>query len=210
MHEPANPHFLLVGASGSGKTWFAKKLSFSSRRDLIVFDPNRNGGWRPEISPPGRWRKFWGWRPEASTTITHTPEDFLDAVDAAINSGEGADVVVDEGSEIFGAESEKRSNAILVTQGRHFGLRMIILAQGYSRVPPVIRENCATQIVFAAGAGTHRYVREEWQFHTAPLDADETDLRWPVSVGEYLKHVYGSGVVTLHGPGIDTRPINVV
>lgn len=125
-------HTLYTGVTQSGKTTAARLVarSLPETRPRLVYDPlgtSTLGG-------------DWG----EGAQVTDDKDTFLDWVysEEAVH----CDVFIDEAHDIF-PHSDK-SHLWLLTQGRHYGMRLHIITQRPTKVHPDARSNCGRCFMF--------------------------------------------------------------
>ena len=132
-------HRLICGATGNGKTWFAKnaikKVAAYSDAEILIFSPV----------------DFDGWAKKAK--IYSDIEQFVAAIESYIASGKRAcHIYIDEFGFIKTHYRDfSRYPAVLkqlTTMSRHYGITAWIAAQRPTQVHPDIRNNCAETICF--------------------------------------------------------------
>lgn len=119
-------HNLVVGITNSGKTWLTKYIAQNiTGANIVVYDPLKSHGW------PDRAIKFTD------------PKKFFEYV----NQVQNAYIFCDEAKNFwidgFNVEAEK-----LLTQSRHSGQLVFLIAQRAKMIPPTARAQCSQVYAF--------------------------------------------------------------
>lgn len=151
-------HALYTGVTQSGKTTLARAMSRQiclAKGRVIVYDPlgtdTAGGGWGE------------------SAQVVEDDDDFLDVVYS--QDVHNAHIFVDEAHNIF-SHSDK-THLWLLTQGRHYGLRMHLITQRPTKVHPDARTNCGRGYVFRLAYDDMRAIGLDYGFsdiHRISLD----------------------------------------
>lgn len=129
-------HVLIIGATGSGKTFYAKNLFNTSLRRRAVYDPMREF---KDIATGENDSRF------------ESQGEFVDFIytDAAHN----CDIFIDEADEIL---PNKTPHRWLLQRGRHHGIRVVLISQRGALVDLTCRNQCRHVIIFNCAATDYR------------------------------------------------------
>ena len=150
-------HTLYTGVTQSGKTTAARLVarSLPPERTKLVYDPlgtsTAGGDWGP------------------GAMVTDDRDTFLDWVYSP--DVVHCDVFIDEAHDIF-PHSDK-SHLWLLTQGRHYGMRLHIITQRPTKVHPDARSNCGRCFMFRLAYDDARAIGNDYGFsdiHKINLD----------------------------------------
>lgn len=150
-------HSLYTGVTQSGKTTLARAIARESSKagPVIVYDPlgtDTAGG-------------AWGDKAEVHEELPA----FLDRVYAP--ELVGADVFIDEAHHVF--SHQDKTHLWLLTQGRHYGLRLHLITQRPTKIHPDARTNCGRCFCFRLAHDDMRAIGLDYGFsdiHKISLD----------------------------------------
>lgn len=150
-------HSLYTGVTQSGKTTLARAMArqASATGRVVVYDP---------LGSPTAGGE-WGERSEVHEDL----EPFLQRVYAPEFTN--ADVFIDEAHHVF--NHQDKSHLWLLTQGRHYGLRLHLLTQRPTKVHPDARTNCGRCFMFRLAHDDARSIGLDYGFssiHKETLD----------------------------------------
>lgn len=132
-------HVQLTGATGSGKTWFAKQafaeIARRSDAEFIIYSPVDVNGWPARASiytDVGKWVKAIEDYKKSSKRAAYVYCDEFGEVDAHYN----------------GWLNYPYTIKTLCSLGRHFGITAWLAAQRPTMIPPSLRNNCVMKVCF--------------------------------------------------------------
>lgn len=133
-------HILIVGTSGSGKTTFARRMvaaSIEKGRPAVIFDPIGDD-----------------WHPDALVF------DDIDSFSQYLLNAQGVLAVIDEAGEYIGRSSPHLY--WLATRARHKNIQSVFITHRPTQLAPVVRDNCASLVLFSAPGGTGSLLASEF------------------------------------------------
>jgi len=151
-------HSLYTGVTQSGKTTLARAMAreaLKNKNPVIVYDPMGTE------TLGGQWGEGAEVHDDLST--------FLDRVYAP--EFVGSEVFIDEAHHVFAHDD--KSHLWLLTQGRHYGLRLHLMTQRPTKIHPDARTNCARCYMFRLAHDDARAIGLDYGFsniHRINLD----------------------------------------
>jgi len=155
-------HRLITGRTLSGKTALARILVAEAQRqgvDAIIHDPMLS---------------FWG----DKAAVYETAFEFMRAICEATKIRKPYIVVVDE-ADIVLSMGHQRYHWLL-TRGRHYGFKVIVLTQRPALVAPTVRGQCTDVAVFKVSKKDAKLLADDYACEAIN---DAVDLRQ----GEFLQ-----------------------
>lgn len=134
-------HVLILGITFSGKSNLAKRLAanmVAKGEQVIIYDPVKTINW-----------------PDSAIKFSD-PETFLKQIDFYQN----AHVFLDEAKTLFDYDMEKATN--LLSQKRHNGMLMYVIAQRANMIPPNARNMCVHVYSFKQNGTNCKILAEEY------------------------------------------------
>lgn len=133
-------HSIISGITSSGKTFLAKKLASSFKkqgRGVLVLDV-LGDDWDCHFQ-------------------TNSPSKFL----AVAKANTGCALFIDESSVSIGRGVEARQMHWLATMSRHWGHKAFFILQRINQIEPIIRSQCTEYFCFRGSASDSKILLEE-------------------------------------------------
>lgn len=165
-------HTAVYGATQTGKTTKMRRLSFTSRQRLIIYDPTAAGpidesGWRPCLG---------GWLSDKKTHATTNAITAMDLCGGYTN----CDVFIDEAADCL---SQKHGdNWWLLTKGRHLGHQVFFASQRPLMVAPSVRAQASSIYIYRLARDDLRQVLSDAGISIKGVP----EKYFPRNAGEYL------------------------
>jgi hypothetical protein len=135
------PHYLIVGMTESGKSTLAKLLAKQWKKSglpIAVLDPLAYPDWPCDFH-------------------TSRPENFLRHLKT---HKEKAWAIIDEGGVAIGRYNEAMNWCF--TTSRHIGWNVLVITQGVTQLPPIVRGQCSGVFLFQCANTNWQILAEEF------------------------------------------------
>lgn len=133
-------HHLIIGMTECGKTTLAKMICGNLKKrgkKTAVLDPLYDEGWNCDFQ-------------------TSNSDEFL----TWAKSNRSAYLFIDEGSVSIGRYNVPMQ--WLATMSRHWGHSSYFISQGFTQLPPMVRDNCQVLYLFTAADSVNKIAAEEF------------------------------------------------
>lgn len=139
MENRLNAVTVLVGAPGTGKTTYAKKIieNMGSSRGVLIFDNNREKAYREYNSM--KLERFPYWKKKGVYRLfTGDLDAFLTAL---YDYGRNMSLVLEDSTSYLTGNVDEKVRKLL-TERRHRNLDILFTYHSLSRIPPMVYEMC--------------------------------------------------------------------